>query len=276
MVVIGLFTSPGKFHEPDYVNKLLFQWIESSGAKCKSIDYRSKALHVQLAELDGLVFAGGAVESKHHSDEQRNWLFEAYSNAYQFANIQNILTHFPIMSICLGCEMMILLKNRTRNFKLLDKVEVDEMKPVSFSIDSPLKRAFPPKVIEKMAAVPCSVQHHNLGVKVGSKLHNAFDEIGLLDLGYSDSPQGKYVNMVKDVALPYYGIMWHPEKACNAFSKQVALQLSKFLKLECRSKSVQNDSRPMFHMRKASGRQVSLLRKHRSTRKRSKRRRASS
>lgn len=275
MVVIGLFTNPGKLHEPDFVNKELFQWIESSGATCRSIDYRSRALASELDAVDGLVMGGGAVESKDHSDEQREWLFQAYADAYSYANVINTLHHFPILGICLGCEMMILLKNRTRDFKLLDKVEVDEAKPISFVMDSPLKRGFDPRYLEKMAAVPCGVQQHHMGVLMGSPLHNSFDELYLFTLGYNDSPQGKYVSMVKDAGLPYYGIMWHPEKAKDVFSKVIALQLLNFLKLECRRKGVQNDSRSMLHVRKASRRQVPVLRKSGSRRKRGKRRGAS-
>jgi len=275
MVVIGLFTNPGKLGEPDYVNKQLFEWIESSGAFCRSIDYRSERLDAQLDKVDGLVMGGGAVESKNHSNDQREWLFQAYATAYHYANVRNIVTHFPILAICLGCEMMILLKNRSRNFKSLDKVEVHDPRPVSFVLDSPLKRAFDPRYLEKMAAVPCGFQNHHMGVKVGSPLHNSFPELELLALGYGDSPQGRYVNMVKHVALPYYGIMWHPENAFDAFSKEIALQLSNFLKLESIRKPVQNDSSSVFHVRQASGRQVQVLRKNSSTRKRGKRRGAS-
>lgn len=280
MVVIGLFTSPGVLNEPDYVNKKLFHWIHSSGATCKTIDYNTEALNNQLDKVDGLVMGGGAVESKNHTKEQREKLFQTYAAAFSYANTLNKMAKisFPIFTICLGCEMMMLIKNQSPDFKLLDKVEVDGKRKLSFGVDSELKRAFPTKMLDSMATTNCVVQHHFMGVKIGSPLYNSFNEIGLVVLGTDTSPQGVYVNMVKYVGLPYYGIMWHPEKAWNELSKKVALQLSKFLKLECKCRThfCLNDSSSMLHVRKTVGRQVSLLRKHSSTRKRSKRRRASS
>ena len=277
MVVIGLFTRPGILDEPDYINKKLYHWIESSGAKCRTIDYNAEALNAELDTVDGLVFGGGAVESKNHTDEQRERLFETYSIVYAYANKRNQECSFPIFGICQGCEMMILTKNRIRNFKKLDKVTVHGRRTATFAVDSDLKRVFSPDVLACMATTRCTVQDHNLGVKIGSALFNSFKDVGIVLLGVASSPQGRYVNMIKDVAFPYYGIMWHPELAWNNFSTKVALKLSFFLKLQCKSTTQHfvNDSSSMFHVRKTPRRQVPILRQHRETRKRGKGRRAS-
>lgn len=279
MVVIGLFTTPGTINQPDFVNKDLFHWIQLSGATCRTIDYNTEALTHQLEKVDGIVMGGGAIESKDHTKEQRERLFKTYSETFIYANQRNLhFTRFPILGICQGCEMMILIKNKTSDFGQLDKIEVDEKRPVTFQTDSVLRRAFSKKMLGRMATTNCVVYSHRMGVKQGSTLENSFDEIGLYVLGTDTSRQGIYVNMVRDVALPYYGIMWHPEKAWDNFSKKVALQLSIFLKLECKctTQFCFNDSRSVLHLRKTPRGQVSLLRQRCKTRKRSKRRRTSS
>jgi gamma-glutamyl-gamma-aminobutyrate hydrolase PuuD len=262
MVTIGLFTNPGINGKPDYMNKELYKWIESCGAACKSIDYTSSHLEVELATVHGVVMGGGAVENKAHSQKQRDALFDAYSATFQYAKRRGL----PVLAICLGCQMTILLSAGSRSFRDLDRVEMFGETTLSFVADASMRNAFTNRA--ELATSPCVAQRHRYGVKLGSTLLKG---VNLISIG--DSPQGKYANMVQVKGYPFFGIMWHPEKAWNEQSVKVSTQLFDFFKLECRKvkRGRRNDSRSMLHVRQTPRRQVPLLRPNSTARKRARR-----
>jgi anthranilate/para-aminobenzoate synthase component II len=262
--MIGLFTNPGVSGKPDFVNKRLVGWIELSGARCVAIDYKTSWLKDELDKVDGVVMGGGFVESDvTHTEEQRAALFDSYAATYAYANKRNKRGRFAIFAICLGMEMTMMLQMGTRWFHDLDKVVAVQASTLHVSPTSRMAKAFTPMLCA-MRNKKCVVQNHSMAL-----LANRRKEISPFRVSSLD---GSHINAMEHPFYPYYGVMFHPEKAWNALSEKVALKMSIFFKEECTNK---NDSSTMRHVRQTTRGQIPVLRQHRTLRKRGERGRAS-
>ena len=262
--MIGLFTNPGVSGKPDFVNKRLVRWIEVSGARCVAIDYKTVSLKDELDKINGVVMGGGFIESNvTHTEEQRTALFDSYAATYDYANKRNKRGRFAIFAICLGMEMTMLLQMGTRCFHALDKVVAVRQSTLHVSPTSRMAKAFTP-MLSDMRNKKCVVQNHTLALNLPRQ-----NEIAPFRV---TSLHGSHINAMEHPLYPYYGVMFHPEKAWNAWSEKVALKMSIFFKEECTNK---NDSSTMRHVRQTTRGQIPVLRQHRTLRKRGERGRAS-
>jgi len=206
----------------NYVN-----WIESSGAKAVVLPYTisPKKLSLCLDKLSGLVWTGGAIESRQYSTLQYN----TYMNTLQLSfdiikNYNDKGRYFPLWGTCLGFEILVLFGKHVKPANLFEHVQSHPKSAkdcIKFTHSSRLKDWFDPEMRKKMEITPCALHHHTLGVDINPMKH--------LTIVSTDSG---FINMIEYKKYPFYGVQFHPDQPFNAFSRKVSHQFSCFLKNE--------------------------------------------
>ena len=210
--MIAVIESPG--NSPDnYV-----AWLESVGIIPVRIPYtipKEDLLHC-LQRVDGVVWAGGAVEKTKYDKERPIYLDTLYTT-FEVAKKYNKSAPYPIFGICQGLEMLYLFRDGKPTTIDLPKHIASGNTPITFKGKSILRDWF--SMQPEIARTPCSEQHHTYGVDI-----QPMKEIRIL------STQDDYVNILKYKDYPFYGVMFHVERPFDAFSANVSKEFALFLK----------------------------------------------
>jgi gamma-glutamyl-gamma-aminobutyrate hydrolase PuuD len=210
--MIAVIESPG--NSPDnYV-----AWLTSAGMIPVCIPYTipKDDLIQCLRRVDGVVWAGGAIEKAKYDKERPIYLDTLYTT-FEVAKEYNKRLPYPIFGICQGLEMLYLFRNGKPDTIDLPKHVASKNTPITFQGKSDLRDWFPMRA--EMARIPCSEQHHTYAVDI-----QPMKDIRIL------STQDGYVNILKYKEYPFYGLMFHVERPFDAFSADVSVQFALFLK----------------------------------------------
>jgi gamma-glutamyl hydrolase len=205
------------------------KWVELSGAKAFVIPYTisQTSLLQCLEQLNGIVWTGGNIHSADYSDKQYSTYMNTLRICFDIAKTYNEMgRYFPIWGTCLGFEILVLFgkKIKLQNiFQHLKPHLKNGKECISFTkSDTRLKKWFSADMRKKMETIPCSTHHHNYG----------FDEDSMQHVQHV-SINTDFINAMEYKNYPFYGVQFHPEKPFDAFSREVSLQFSLFLKNEC-------------------------------------------
>ena len=210
--MIAVIESPGN-SPTNYMT-----WLESGGMIPVRIPYdlpKGDLLYC-LQRVDGVVWTGGAIEKSKYDKERPIYLDTLYTT-FEAAKKYNKSVPYPIFGICQGLEMLYLFRNGKPETIDLPKRVANENTPITFK--KSILRDWFTSMLDEMAHIPCSEQHHTYGVDI-----QPMKDIRIL------STQDNYVNILKYKNYPFYGVMFHVERPFDAFSANVSKEFALFLK----------------------------------------------
>jgi gamma-glutamyl hydrolase len=221
--MIGIIALPKRNGKGSVYPENYVKWVEASGSKAVVIPYDLLQLEHCLHALDGIVWTGGGIESADYSEKQYTTYMKTLILCFETAKRYNEAgRYYPIFGICLGFEILVVFSKKVRVdafYKM--KRHFRESRDCITLKDSRMKKWFLP-LEKKMAVQPCATHHHKFG----------FDIKPLKGVTIVSTDKD-FINMIEYKKYPFYGVQFHPERPFDAFSRQVSLQFSLFLKHEC-------------------------------------------
>jgi len=208
-----------------------------SGATAVVVPYNTTRLGEYLDGLHGMVFCGGAIESKKlHTDTQYKLYMRTFHRIFDYAvQVREQGGSFTLWGTCLGFEILGMLGDPppdTVFFDNLQEARKETFAPLTVDPRTRIGRLFSPTLRAQMQRTPCCRHRHKYGFALTS---NYLERMArYLDIVSVDATSKgvEFVNIFEYKELPFYGVQWHVEKPFNALSKKLALILSNFLKRE--------------------------------------------
>ncbi|XP_064097321.1 gamma-glutamyl hydrolase-like [Macrobrachium nipponense] len=195
-----------------YIAASYVKFFESGGARVVPIliNQNEKYYRNIVNSVNGLVFPGGSASITNSSGYGRagRVLYDLVLEAAERG------TQIPLMTICLGFEMLMLLEaDNTRPLvpcKAQDRSDPLYMRP-GWN-ESQLFKEAPGDVIHTLRTTNSTSNFHKYcvieEVFYGLGLNDSYN---ILSTSYDDNDL-EYISTVEHHSLPIYGFQWHPEK----------------------------------------------------------------
>lgn len=264
-LIIGVLSNPtmssATLGATSYIPQSYVKWLEMHGARVVPImyDIPKQMINVLLNQIDGLLLIGGTIESIIIEKDHYRYLSTLKYIVDKITHFNLIGNHFPIFSICLGFELLLMVTNESdiskisnrfvnnKSISFLRKYGSSSMRftPVidkDMLVTRPMQEYFTEKEKKMIEKEPSVAMIHNKSFIIGSSYMKEYEKF--INITGISSHSGKnYISSYQFKSLPYYGVQFHPEKVYfehiqediphNETSKMFSTKLCKMFLKEC-------------------------------------------
>ncbi len=264
-IVIGVLSIPTTtgtaLGATSYIPQSYVKWLEMHGARVVPIvyDIPKQMINVLLNQIDGLLLIGGTIESIVVQKAHYRFLSSLKYIINKINHFNLIGNHFPIFSICLGFELLLMICNEcdvskmSSNFMNHNKisylreygpsaVNFEPVKNKEMLVSKPMQDFFTATEKRMIAIEPCTAMIHNKSFVIGAPYMKEYEKY--VNVTAVSKAKGKnYVAAYQFKSLPYYGVQFHPEKVFfehiqeniphGATAKMFSSKLCKMFLKEC-------------------------------------------
>lgn len=220
--VIGILSHPGdgasgrlnNDTNASYIAASYVKFVESAGARVIPFIYNepSHILQQKFELVNGFLFTGGWCKEGLYFDVVED-IFKKILEKNDAGH------HFPLLSICLGFELLSMIVSKDRNilehFSASNQASKLEFMQ-NININGTVFGRFSPDLLRKLSTDCLAMQNHKYGISPekfqgNADLHSFFEILTTT----SDEDDKVYVSTVQARNYPVTAPQWHPEK--NAF-----------------------------------------------------------
>uniref|UniRef100_A0A1B6DKC3 folate gamma-glutamyl hydrolase n=2 Tax=Clastoptera arizonana TaxID=38151 RepID=A0A1B6DKC3_9HEMI len=194
-----------------YIAASYVKTVEASGARVVPIALGKEQDYYEdlMSKINGVVFPGGGV---YFTDPKGYG--EAGLRIYNIAKKMNDEgDHFPLMGICLGYEFLMFAASGT--YDILTPCSALDPLPLNFLQaynQSKLFSNFPEDIIDILATLPVTVNHHRKCVTIEKLKTFDLDKEWTVMTTNNDSTGIEFVSSSESLFYPFAGVQFHPEK----------------------------------------------------------------
>lgn len=221
-IEISYFDKQFDYKEYNYIDQKYVKFIEQANMKAVPIIniYDFDLLKLELNNLSGILFPGGGIDLIKTKDNKKYYdnLQLLINNIITISAEINTIRPFGIYGICLG--FLGLLNSHSKDFIKYDYIK-NFNNNLKLNTNNILSKYLPFDVLNVLKSSEISYFYNRNHLSV-NEFNNNYDlKNNFVILATYNIGEGEYIAMVKHKYLPYFGVMFHPEKQQYNFNLKI-------------------------------------------------------